>query len=361
MKKNILIILSLVFLWSCKQEVPVDYVLLSGNISNSKGGDLYITTLDGFLKTISVKEDGSVADTLFIEEDGLHTIMFQRNKVTPFLSKGSVIHFKVDNSDFANTMTFTGDNQELNNYFAYKAKNDFNFMENRKETYNVDEQTFEKAIKDIATDYEEKFNAIANIPEKLKTSELRAINYGRLFKKESYERMYRYYAKMENFNASDDFKNELVNMSYNNGDDFLYSSEYNQLIHRNISAKIYQYYSKDSLPYKEAQAKAFSEIKDEKIKNAELYSDIVMTLARSADKTADLNNFLSLSTNETHKTKIKKLFEILKVLDPGQPSPTFENYENIDGSTTSLNDFKGKYVYIDVWATWCGPCKKEIP
>jgi thiol-disulfide isomerase/thioredoxin len=42
-------------------------------------------------------------------------------------------------------------------------------------------------------------------------------------------------------------------------------------------------------------------------------------------------------------------------------SPKFINYENYDGSKTSLDDLKGKYVYVDVWATWCPPCRKEIP
>jgi thiol-disulfide isomerase/thioredoxin len=44
----------------------------------------------------------------------------------------------------------------------------------------------------------------------------------------------------------------------------------------------------------------------------------------------------------------------------GKPSPEFD-YENFKGGKTKLSDLKGKYVYIDLWATWCAPCRAEIP
>lgn len=39
-------------------------------------------------------------------------------------------------------------------------------------------------------------------------------------------------------------------------------------------------------------------------------------------------------------------------LEPGQMSPSF-NFKDINNKQVKLEDFKGKYVYIDVWATWC--------
>lgn len=50
----------------------------------------------------------------------------------------------------------------------------------------------------------------------------------------------------------------------------------------------------------------------------------------------------------------------IKAIKKGKEAPDF-TFSDRDGKSYHLKDFRGKVLYIDCWATWCGPCCKEIP
>ncbi len=115
-------------------------------------------------------------------------------------------------------------------------------------------------------------------------------------------------------------------------------------------------------------------LKDEKFENEAFAKESAEFTALLDSKIkSDVESLSKGDYDPDFKANLKKSFEqfakysvvayekaaAMKMLN-GKVSADF-NYENYKGGKTKLSDLKGKYVYIDLWATWCAPCRAEIP
>lgn len=66
----------------------------------------------------------------------------------------------------------------------------------------------------------------------------------------------------------------------------------------------------------------------------------------------------AMEKNETKETNTN--VDNIPGLEIGVMAPDFQ-LKTIDGEVVKLSDYKGKKVILNFWATWCPPCKKEIP
>jgi len=352
--------IAIVFI-SCKPEAPIDYAIVSGNIINKGVGELTLNSMDrSFMDTLYVAESGSFVDTLKVKT-GTYMLYDGKNLSRVYIDTGNNINISYDATNFANTLTFSGTGSEVSSYLLAKQNKEKEIKDNVGNVFELGEADFKAKYNEIKTASNKILSSTNGLSETYKTKEKRNLNYAYLSKLRVYESYHARYTKTPDFKTSEGFLDEMEGLTFDNEEDLFFSASYKSLVTAHYRKEAETLSKSDSIPTDIAFLKVLGEIDNETIKNKLLFDNAKYGITYTGDLEPFYSAFMNASTNEDHKNEITESYNKLKTVAKGQPSPKFIDYENYAGGTMSLDDLKGKYVYVDVWATWCGPCKAEIP
>jgi len=90
------------------------------------------------------------------------------------------------------------------------------------------------------------------------------------------------------------------------------------------------------------------------------FKDKASSSIKQTDVLTEENKDKKEDKNDTDKEAESKETMIKVGLEKGNLAPDFE-LETLDGEKVSLSDFRGKRVMLNFWATWCPPCRAEMP
>jgi thiol-disulfide isomerase/thioredoxin len=350
MKKILLSLSVFIFMFACKPaEIEVVDISLSGKIENATGDTLMLRK-NGEVEKFGLAEDGTFSGTVK-GGAGYYDLRYKRNGAKVYLTPGETV-LNTDLNTFDSTLAFSGIGATVNNYLKSKSDLGKNFDEElaMKDLFSLDENGFLEVMNKREKAYTDQMLK-AGLPPDFVITQGKNIKYEFInLKQQMFESYHQYFAKDEDFKVSDTYNKQFENLNFTNESDFLSIPEYNSLVMAN--------YTDGELPeclekLASVESKA---IKDEVLKmlNSYYLSPGIEDLKGSVDK------MKALTTNSELLEDLDESFTKMNALAKGNVSPGFE-YKNVKGANVNLKDLKGKNVYIDVWATWCGPCKAEIP
>lgn len=360
--RNLLFILIASGLISCSSEEKSTLITkISGTVENIGNQKIFLVSKTG-IDTLATDSLGSFSIEKNIEQVVISNLRIGKKQIPLYLVNGYDLNLKTTKNDFLNSAILTGKGSKENNLLIEKAKlsADLKYYPSIFKLSPEDFLAKSDSIKTLFNNLADTYAKGKNIDSEFLNTFKNNIKYEQLYYYSIYKPYHNYFMKEElelGEEATIRIKSAVVD-----NDKLTISKNY---------IKFISYVKKDK--YKKAEIKEDdnpatyltwlnSELQSPKLKN-ELYFDgtknnITYLDDEGRDKLYSV--YSKLNTDTIYQKTIDKIYASFEKLRKGKPAAKW-SYPDINGKEYALDDFKGKYVYIDVWATWCSPCKAEIP